>query len=98
MFKTYQLQYGYMHCVGRTTYSAGSVDTQAKALAWVQSQARDNPPVRVPDEDPVRWCPVRHCHMKRQKPWFAFREAASAGPAEPAPDATCQVKQPVIII
>jgi hypothetical protein len=78
--KHYQLQYGYMHCVGRTTYAAGTADTQAEALKWVKAQSVSKPCIRVPDEDPVQWCPVKHCHMKRQKPWFAFREVENSEP------------------
>ena len=81
--KQYQLRYGYMHCVGRTTYIAGTVDTQAEALQWVAAQSVLKTGNRVPDEDPVRWCPVKHCHMKRQKPWFAFREVKTSEPGNP---------------
>ena len=28
---------------------------------------------KVPENDPVRWCPVRHCHMKGQTPSFFFQ-------------------------
>jgi hypothetical protein len=70
----YELSYGYVHCIGRTAYHVGFVDCRDAAEAWVRrNQARDTEPIRVPDKDPIRWCPVRHCHMKFQKPWFAYR-------------------------
>jgi hypothetical protein len=71
----YELQYGYMHCVGRTTYSAGTADTEEQARDWVSARTgtrADHP--GIPGDDPIRWCPVRHCHMKCQKPWFAYRK------------------------
>ena len=76
--KKYRLEFGYMHCIGRTVYSAGTADTEEQARAWVtaRSVSRPDDPV-VPNEDPIRWCPVRHCHMKRQKPWFAYSEKIS---------------------
>ncbi len=76
--KKYRLEFGYMHCIGRTVYTAGTADTEEKARAWVcdQSIARSDGPV-IPTDDPIRWCPVRHCHMKRQKPWFAYSEKVS---------------------
>jgi len=71
----YELQYGFMHCVGRTAYSAGTVATEEEARAWVASRSRSRAAFPgIPDGDPIRWCPVRHCHMKRQRPWFAYRE------------------------
>jgi len=71
----YELQYGYMHCVGRTVYSAGTVDTEEQARDWVAARTDIGPDhPGIPDDDPIRWCPVRHCHMKRQKPWFAYRK------------------------
>ena len=71
----YELQYGFMHCVGRTVYSAGTADTEEQARDWVAARTgiRTVHP-GIPDDDPIRWCPVRHCHMKRQKPWFAYRK------------------------
>ncbi|MCP3951625.1 MAG: hypothetical protein GY697_05320 [Desulfobacterales bacterium] len=76
--KKYRLEFGYMHCIGRTVYTAGTADTEEKARAWVYDQSIDNSdgPV-IPTDDPIRWCPVRHCHMKRQKPWFAYSEKVS---------------------
>lgn len=76
--KKYRLEYGYMHCVGKTVYLAGIADTEQQARAWVAARSASlagNP--GIPDEDPIRWCPVRHCHMKSQKPWFAYRETVS---------------------
>ena len=76
--KKYRLEYGYMHCVGRTVYSAGTVETEEQARAWVTARtgSRSQRP-GIPVEDPIRWCPVRHCHMKRQQPWFAYHETAA---------------------
>jgi hypothetical protein len=71
----YELIYAYLHCIGRMEYRAGVVDTEAEAEEWVRARQKEKTwRMRVPDEDPVRWCPVRHCHMKRQTPWFSYRE------------------------
>lgn len=70
---SYRLEYGYMHCVGRTVYTAGTVDSEEQARAWVA--ARSGAPAGqlcTPEADPIRSCPVRHCHMKRQRPWYSF--------------------------
>lgn len=80
---SYELIYGYMHCIGKTTYPAGVADSREAAEQWVrQKQCAKHPAIRVPDSDPIRWCPVRHCHMKAQKPWFAWRRI---DPAEKDP-------------
>lgn len=72
----YELVYGYQHCMGRTQYSAGYVGTIAEALAWSrEAAASHSAAVKPPAEDPLRWCPVTHCHMKRQRPWFGYRTA-----------------------
>lgn len=70
----YELIYGYVHCIGKTTYHAGFVEFVDEAEKWVrQNQCESRGHTRVPENDPIRWCPVRHCHMKAQKPWFAWR-------------------------
>jgi len=68
----WELIFGYMHCIGRTVYSAGFVRFESDALRWVETQ-REKGRAAVPAQDPIRWCPVRHCHMKFQKPWFGCR-------------------------
>ena len=73
--ETYELLYGTLHCVGRAVYTAGTVATEAQARDWVAARTGAGPGhPGIPGEDPVRWCPVRHCHMKRQKPWVAYRK------------------------
>ena len=69
-----ELVYGYLHCVGRTQYHGGYAEDEATADRWARRNAgRKMGWEQVPDGDPVRWCPVRHCHMKRQRPWFGYR-------------------------
>jgi hypothetical protein len=71
----YRLEYGFLHCIGRTVYAAGTAATEEQARAWVAARSTPAPGNGVvPADDPIRWCPVRHCHMKRQKPWFAYRK------------------------
>ena len=70
----YELLYGTVHCTGRITYNAGTVPTKDDALNWCETPPEAvTDKMRVPETDPLRWCPVRHCHMKRQRPWRAFR-------------------------
>ena len=78
---TYELVYGYMHCIGRTVYTAGFAESRQAAEEWVHRHRKSNgSPLAAPKEDPVRWCPVRHCHMKRQQPWVDCRPAVSHPP------------------
>ncbi len=77
----YQLLYGYLHCVGRKVYAVGTVETEEEALEWVEAgTGSERFKTRPQDDDPVRWCPVHHCHMKRQKPWFSYVEVSSGNP------------------
>ena len=70
----YELIYGTMHCTGKKIYSAGTVTSRKAAEDWVRShQNGQGRRLSLPEQDPVCWCPVRHCHMKRQKPWVDFR-------------------------
>lgn len=71
---TYSLEYGYMHCVGRTVYTAGTVDSEEQARAWVVARSGDQAGrLRTLQDDPICRCPVRHCHLQRQLPWFSYR-------------------------
>ena len=81
----YELIYGTMHCTGKKIYSAGTVDALADAQKWVRTH-RDGRQDRLPlpEQDPVRWCPVRHCHMKRQRPWVDFRPVSPETGESPA--------------
>lgn len=71
MSERYELIYGFVHCRGKTTYHAGYADTRAEAEAWLKKN-REAPSrtVKVPPEDPIRYCPAAICPLKRQKPWF----------------------------
>jgi hypothetical protein len=72
---TYELIFGFVHCIGRTEYHAGFADTEEAATEWVRlAQQGKGGRIVIPEADPVRWCPVRHCHMKRQKPWFRYQK------------------------
>jgi hypothetical protein len=71
---SYQLLFGTVHCIGKTTYVAGFAASESEAAAWVEKQrSGESGPIMIPEHDPIRWCPVRHCHMKFQKPWFAYK-------------------------
>lgn len=85
----YELLYGTVHCTGRISYSAFTVATLDDATQWCSDvHGAENDALRVPETDPLRWCPVRHCHMKRQRPWRAFREIPPAGSAPASPEKT----------
>ena len=74
MPEIHELIFGFVHCRGKTTYSAGFAATRAEALAWLE-KSREAPwrTVKVPPEDPVRYCKAAWCPFKRQKPWFDIR-------------------------
>ena len=69
----YRLMVRYMHCIGPQDYEVGHAHTVGEAEEWkALLQADSGRRFKVPDNDPVRWCPVRHCHMKIQTPVFLF--------------------------
>lgn len=64
----YELCVSTIHCIGRLNHVVGVVETEAEARAWVEGSGDGAfKPARIPKEDPIVWCPVKHCHMKRQK-------------------------------
>ena len=74
MGEGYRLMVRYMHCIGPQDYQMGHARTRAVALEWKESHESTNSNrFKVPENDPVRWCPVRHCHMKVQTPVFFFQ-------------------------
>jgi hypothetical protein len=71
MNEKFELIYGYIHCRGKTTYSAGFVDTEKEAHSWLLLHEQGKcPPPKVPPNDPLRYCEAAFCPFKRQKPWF----------------------------
>jgi len=74
MGEGYRLMVRYMHCIGPQDYNVGYADTREEALKWKERRHVNNKKCfTVPEDDPVRWCPVRHCHMKIQTPVFFFQ-------------------------
>ena len=72
---TYELYLTTMHCIGRLKHVVGAVDTLAEAEAWISGEHPEGLRFStVLREDPIAYCPVKHCHMKRQKPAFTYRE------------------------
>jgi hypothetical protein len=70
----FELLYGYVHCRGKTSYSAGFVETEEEAREWVkQHQEGRARRIKVPPGDPLRSCKADFCPFKGQKPWFSFR-------------------------
>jgi hypothetical protein len=69
----FELLYGYVHCRGKTTYSAGTVESEEEARGWVKRQQEGRGQrLKVPPEDPLRWCKAAYCPFKGQKPWFSY--------------------------
>ena len=74
MPEQYELIFGFVHCRGRTIYHAGYADTLAEAEQWLKkNREASSRTVKVPPEDPIRYCKAALCPMKRQKPWFDIR-------------------------
>jgi hypothetical protein len=73
MNEQFELLYGFVHCRGKTTYSAGFVNTQVEAESWVRNHQEEvSPKIKIPPDDPICYCQAALCPFKRQKPWFAF--------------------------
>ena len=71
MSERFELLFGFVHCRGKTTYSAGYVADRAEAEAWLKkNREAEFGTVKIPPEDPVRYCKAALCPLKRQKPWF----------------------------
>lgn len=81
MSERYELIYGFVHCRGKTVYSAGFVETREEAEAWLlkNREARTRT-VKAPPGDPVRSCKAALCPLKRQMPWFDIRPAGETDP------------------
>jgi hypothetical protein len=74
MTERFELIYGTVHCRGKTIYSAGFVDTEEEARSWIKGhQNGQGRPLKIPSEDPVRFCKADFCPFKSQKPWVSFR-------------------------
>ena len=71
MPERYELIYGFVHCRGKTSYSAGYVDTQEEAEAWVRNHREGTvPKMKIPLDDPIRYCLASFCPFKKQQAWF----------------------------
>ena len=74
----YELHLTTMHCIGRLDRVVGTVGSQKEAEAWACGDNDGGPdPGRALQEDPIVWCPVKHCHMKRQKPVRSYCACSS---------------------
>ena len=84
MSESYELLYGFVHCRGRTTYSAGRVNSKKEAEAWVKNHREGLlPNIKIPADDPIRHCRAAWCPFKKQRPWFDMR--TSTNTEEPLP-------------
>jgi hypothetical protein len=71
MKEQFELLYGFIHCRGKTIYSAGRVNTKEEAYAWVRNHREGLlPKMKIPPDDPIRYCKASWCPFKKQKPWF----------------------------
>ncbi|PKN20314.1 MAG: hypothetical protein CVU71_00510 [Deltaproteobacteria bacterium HGW-Deltaproteobacteria-6] len=71
MKEKFELLYGFVHCRGKTTYSAGYVDTREEAEAWVRNHREGIAPrMKIPPDDPIRYCRASWCPFKKQQAWF----------------------------
>lgn len=73
MPKRYELLYGFVHCRGKTVYSAGSTESRAEAQDWLEKHREVPSKMKAPPEDPIRHCKAI-CPFKRQEPWFDIME------------------------
>ena len=77
----YELHLTTMHCIGRLNHVVGTADSEDEANAWAGGVLK---PPRIPKDDPIVWCPVKHCHMKRQKAVRSYRKVACSAELEKA--------------
>ena len=76
--KKFELVISSIHCIGRLNHVVGVTDTEEEANVWVKGLADGVlTPAPIPKDDPIVWCPVKHCHMKRQKPARSYHERAA---------------------
>lgn len=67
----YQLIYGFVHCRGRTAYCAGYAESEEEARAWVKNHREGLcPGLKIPPEDPLRYCRAAWCPFRKQLPWY----------------------------
>lgn len=69
----FELIYETIHCRGKTTYSAGYVDTEEEARSWVERSQEGKDCLKIPPEDPVRYCKADYCPFRGQKPRVSYR-------------------------
>jgi len=70
----YELCMSTIHCIGRLNHVVGVAETEADAKTWVGGGSSENlKGVGIPKDDPIVWCPVKHCHMKRQNPIRSYQ-------------------------
>jgi hypothetical protein len=74
MSTRYDLTCEYIHCFGKHTLALGSVAIEEEAALWKEKQIRSGSGPSLPENDPIRVCPVIGCPLKRQVPRFDYQK------------------------
>ncbi len=72
MSSQYRLTCEYIHCVGKRVIKMGFADSKEEAKLWQQKQSGKR--TKLPEDDPIRTCPVVRCPMKLQHPRYIIQE------------------------
>lgn len=74
MSSHYDLICEYIHCFGKTKIKLGEAITLSEAEEWKKEKSGSNYKPSLPENDPIRTCPVVRCPLKKQTPQFGFSE------------------------
>lgn len=69
----FKLYCEYIHCCGKKVLELGEAETIKIAEQWIQEQVTNKKGPRLPKDDLIRTCPVRHCPAKLQTPRYGYR-------------------------
>ena len=77
MPKPFKLTCETIHCFGKKSHDLGNVETREEAQLWVEDRTQNYKRSQLPEEEPIRSCPVVRCPFKLQEPRFSFEENES---------------------
>ncbi len=64
-----------IHCFGKKNHDLGNTETKEEAQRWVEDRQQHYKRSLLPEDDPIRSCPVVRCPFKLQDPRFSYEES-----------------------